>query len=149
MSPPPPPPPPIYLGNADYETNQRNQLISKSMESINYFQRMIMYQSIPSLTITPDDPRGFACSHCLGVQDFESEKFSTVFQRQVQELLDLFQRNWRQQVFLCCFMSTFAKTVDVYCIFDNVDHFGHLDHFDKIFRSSKSHFANSRSSLKF
>ena len=39
-----------------------------------------MYQSIPSLTITPDDPRGFARSHCLGVRDFESERFSTVFE---------------------------------------------------------------------
>ena len=38
-----------------------------------------MYQLIPSLTITPDDPRGFARSHCLGVRDFESEKFSIVF----------------------------------------------------------------------
>ena len=27
---------------------------------------MIMYQSIPSLTITPGNPRGFARSHCLG-----------------------------------------------------------------------------------
>ena len=44
-----------------------------------------MYQSIPSLTITPGDPRGFARSHCLGGgggvggRDLESEKFSTVF----------------------------------------------------------------------
>ena len=119
------------------------------MESIDYFQRMIMYQSIPSLTITPGDPRGFARSHCLGGRDFESEKLSTVFK--VQELLDLFQRNWRQlekQVSLCCFMSTFTKTVDVYCIFDNIDHFGHLDHFDKIFRSSKSHFCECQIIIK-
>ena len=118
------------------------------MESIDYFQRMIMYQSIPSLTITPDDPRGFARSHCLGV--WIREIFYS-FQRQVQELLDLFQRNWRQlekQVFLCCFMSTFAKPVDVYCIFDNIDHFGHLDHFDKIFRSSKSHFCECQIIIK-
>ena len=82
-----------------------------------------MYQSIPSLTITPGDPRGFARSHCQGGRDFESEKFSS-FQRQVKELLDLFQRTWGQlekQVFLCCFMSTFAKTLDFYCIFDNID----------------------------
>ena len=44
------------------------------MESIDYFQRMIM-ESI----LSPDDPRGFARSHCLGVRDFESEKFSAVF----------------------------------------------------------------------
>ena len=40
----------------------------------------------------------------------------------MQELLDLLQRNWRQnekQVFLCCFTSISAKTVDVYCIFNN------------------------------
>ena len=34
-----------------------------------------MYQSILSL----DDPRGFARFYCLGVRDFESEKFSAVF----------------------------------------------------------------------
>ena len=57
-----------------------------------------MYQSIPSLTITPGDPRGLARSHCLGGggRDFESDKFFYSFQRQVQELLDLFQRNWGQ-----------------------------------------------------
>ena len=41
---------------------------------------MIMYQSIPSLTITPGNPED---SHVLtawgGGGDFESEKFSTVF----------------------------------------------------------------------
>ena len=44
----------------------------------------------------------------------------------MKEFLDLFQRNWRQlekQVFLCCFISTFAKAVDVYCIFNIIDHF--------------------------
>ena len=65
----------INLIKADYETNQHNQCISNSVESIDYFQRMIMYQSI----LSPDDPREFARSHCLGVRDFESEKFSAVF----------------------------------------------------------------------
>ena len=119
------------------------------MESIDYFQRMIMYQSIPSLTITPDDPRGFTRSHFLGLRDFELEKFSTVFKDKCRNFS--IQRNWRQlekQVFLCCFMSTFAKTVDVYCIFENVDHFGHLNHFDKIFRSSKSHFCKCQIIIK-
>ena len=102
-----------------------------------------MYQSIPSLTITLDDPRGFARSHCLGVRDFELEKFSPVFKDKCRNFSICFKETGRQlekQVFLCCFMSTFATPVDVYSIFDNIDHFGHLDHFDKIFRSSKSHF---------
>ena len=78
-----------------------------------------MYQSIPSLTIAPDDPPEIARSHFLGVRDFDSEKFSTVFKDKCRNFS--IQRNWRQlekQVFLCCFMSTFAKTVDVYCIFE-------------------------------
>ena len=48
------------------------------------------------------------------------------FERKMQEFLDLFLRNWRQlekQVFLCCFISIFAKAVNVFCIFDNIDHF--------------------------
>ena len=96
-----------------------------------------MYQSIPSLTIPPGDPRGFARSPCPGVgcspnllcpggRGFELEKFFHSLERKMQELLDLFQRNWRQfekQVFFCCFILIFAKTVDVYCIFNNLDHF--------------------------
>ena len=103
-----------------------------------------MYQSVPSLTIPPAAPRRFTRSHCPGGwvfaqlslprgRGFELEKFSTV----LKELLDLFQRNRRQlekQVFLCCFISIFAKTVDVYCIF------GNKDRFDKISRLSKGHF---------
>ena len=44
----------------------------------------------------------------------------------MRELFYLFQRNRGQlekQVFLCCFISSFAKAVDVYCIFNNIDHF--------------------------
>ena len=104
-----------------------------------------MYQSIPSLTITPGDPRGFARSHCLGGLGVEilNQRNFLQFSKTSAGTSRLFQRNLRQlekQVFLCCFMPTFAKTVHVYCIFDNIDHFGHLDHFDKIFRSSNSHF---------
>ena len=57
---------------------------------------------------------------------FESEKFSAVLKEKLQELLDLFQRNRRQlekQLFLCCFISIFVKTVDVYCIFNKINHF--------------------------
>ena len=121
------------------------------MESIDYFQRMIMYQSIPSLTITPGDPRGFARSHCLRVRDFELEKFSIVFKDKCRNFSICFQETGGSLKSGCsCAVSCqrFAKPVDVYRIVDNIDHFGHLDHFDKIFRLSKSHFANVRSSFK-
>ena len=100
-----------------------------------------MYESIPSLTILPRAIPGD--SHVLtvpgvgfspnflcpagGVRGFEFEKFSTVrSERNMQELLDLIQRNQRQlekQVFLFCFISIFAKTLYVYCIFNNIDRF--------------------------
>ena len=119
-----------------------------------------MYQSIPSLTILPSgDPRGFAHSHCPRGwvfsqffpcpwgRDFESEKLFTALKEICrQELLDLIQRNWRQlekQVFLCCFISMFAKTVDVYCICNNIDHFWPFRSFPSVI------FAIARSSLKF
>ena len=54
----------------------------------------------------------FLCPRGWG---FELGKFPTVLKK-MQELLDLFQRNQGQlekQVFLCCFISIFAKTVDV------------------------------------
>ena len=45
----------------------------------------------------------------------------------MKEFLDLSQRNWIQlekQVFLCCcIISIFAKAVDGYCIFNNIDYF--------------------------
>ena len=67
---------------------------------------------------------------CPGSQGFELEKFSAVLKekcrnsRFVLKKLDL--RQLEKQVFLCCFISIFAKVVDVYCIFDNIDHFWSL-----------------------
>ena len=83
------------------------------------------------------DPRGFPRSHCPGSLcfaqlslpggwGFKLGKFSTVLKENWQELFHLLQRNHRQlekQVFLCCFISTFAKIVNVYCIFNDIDHF--------------------------
>ena len=60
---------------------------------------------------------GFRPTFYPGDRGFELEKFFTV---------DVFQRNMRpfeKQMFLCCFISIFAKTVDVYCIFNNIHHF--------------------------
>ena len=119
-----------------------------------------MYQSIPSLTILPPgDPWGFAHSHCPSGrvfsqlflcpwgQDFESDKLFTVLKEIChQELLDLIQRNWRElekHVFLCCFIPMFAKTVDVYCICNNIDHFWPFQSFPRVI------FAIPTSSLKF
>ena len=116
-----------------------------------------MYQSIPSLTILPPgDPQGFAHSHCPSGrvfsqlflcpwgQDFESDKLFTVLKEICrQELLDLIQRNRRELVFLCCFIPMFAKTVDVYCICDNIDHFWPFHSFPEVI------FAIATSSLKF
>ena len=117
------------------------------MESIDYFQRMIMYQSIPSLTITPDDPRGFAHSHCLGVRDFESEKFSTVFKDKCKSFSICFEETGGSLKSRCsCIFDNIEK--QVLCIFDNIDHFGHLDHFDKILRLSKSHFCECQIIIK-
>ena len=71
----------------------------------------------------------------------------------MQELLDLIQRNQRQlekQVFLCCFILIFAKTVDVCCIFNNIDHLRPFQSFlIKFSGHSMVIFADARSSLKF
>ena len=108
--------------------------------------RLVMYQSIPSLTIPPFDPRGFALSHYLegrvfaqlslpGGLGFKIREIFCSFDRAMQEFLDLFQRNWRQlekQAFVCCFKSIFVKVVDVCCTFNNIDHF-------RSFRSLSNH----------
>ena len=101
-----------------------------------------MYQSIPSLTIPRATPRRdshvplpggspggrvFAqLSFCPGESGFRIREIFYSSKRKMRKLLDLFQRNWLQlekQVFLCCFISILAKTLDVYCIFDNIDRF--------------------------
>ena len=52
-----------------------------------------------------------------------------------------------KQVHLHCFISIFANTVKVYCIF--TIKIGHFRHFDKILGHPRVVFANARSSLKF
>ena len=91
----PPPPPGQGLVKADDETNQRNQRINNSMKSIDYFQSMIMYQSIPRLTITPDDPEDSHVLTAWGIGILNQSRFFTVFR---DKLLDLFQKKkpWRQ-----------------------------------------------------
>ena len=49
-------------------------------------------------------------------------------------------------MFLCCFISIFAKTVDVYCIF-NKTIFGHLGHFNKTSDHPRVIFANAMATL--
>ena len=115
----------------------------------------LMYQSVPCLTIlSPGSPRRFARSHCPGGRVFAQLSLPGVSgvwireifhssERNMPELLDLIQRNQRlfeKQVFLCCFISIFAITVDVYCIFNDIDHFRPYRSFVKIFRSSNGHF---------
>ena len=64
----------------------------------------VVYQSIPSLTILPGDPWGFTALRvrfspnfpCPGGGGFELDNFFPVFERKMQELLDLFQTDQRQ-----------------------------------------------------
>ena len=120
-------------------------------------KRTIMYQSVPSLTIPLATPgiRRFSITggsgfrptfFARGVGVLNLEKFSTVL-----KFLDLFQRNRRQlekQVFLCFFISIFAKTVDIYCIFNNIStFFGHFGRFD-FSGHPRVIFTNARPSLK-
>ena len=63
-----------------------------------------------------------------GGRGFELEKFSYSLERKMQKLFDLFQRDRGQlekRVFLCCFISIFAKQ----CIFNNTHHFRPLRSF--------------------
>ena len=57
---------------------------------------MIMYQSILSLTITRAIPEDSHVLTALGVGILNQKKIFYIFEGQMQELLDLFQRNWRQ-----------------------------------------------------
>ena len=124
-----------------------------------------MYQSFSSLTIPRATPRdsqvitaqvvGFSPNLlCRGEGlGFWNGKISYSFERKMQDFSIFFSKNREQlekQVFLCCFMSIFAKTVDVYCIFNNIDHFLAIS---VILTKFSGHprviFANARSSLKF
>ena len=107
-----------------------------------------MYQPIPNLTIpraTPGD------SHVLtarGAGVLNQRSFYSS-ERKMQDLLDLCQETPAEQVLLRCFISIFAKTVDVYCIFTRWNIFGHFGHLDKTSGHSRVIFANARPSLKF
>ena len=137
-----------------------------------------MYQSIPSLTpgawpSLPPPPRRpprirtfslpggrvFAQLSLPGASGFWIRDVFYSFERKMQELLDLLQRNrWQlaKQVLLRCFISIFAKTVDVCCIFTEICIFVKIDYFrqfrfDKISSHPRVIFADagSSSSLKF
>ena len=90
----------------------------------------VMYQPIRNLTIpraTPGD------SHVLtarGAGVLNQRSFYSS-ERKMQDLLDLCQETAAEQVLLRCFISIFAKTVDVYCIFTRWNIFGHFGHLDK------------------
>ena len=118
-----------------------------------------MHQSIPSLTIpraNPGDshvftvPRvGFSPNFlCPEARGFESEKFSTVLKEKCRNFSICFEQ-FEKHVFLCCFISIFAKTVDVYSIFNNVDHFLPSVILIKFSGHPRVTFACTRSSLKF
>ena len=95
-----------------------------------------MYQSSPSLTIPPGDPRGFARSHCPGGRGFAQLSLPGGLGFRIREIFYVWKENYRnssicfkekqvleKQVFLCCFISIFEETLDVCCIFNNIDHF--------------------------
>ena len=109
---------------------------------------MTMYQSILSLTITRATPED---SHVLtplggggGVGILNQRNFLQFSKTSAGTSRFVFKETVRGSLKSrrSCAVSCqlLAKAVDAYCIFDNIDHFGHLGHFDKIFRSSKSHF---------
>ena len=59
-------------------------------------------------------------------QGLEVEKFSTVLNEKCRNFSICFKEtrgSLKKQMFLYCFMLIFAKTVDVHCIFDNMEHF--------------------------
>ena len=93
----------------------------KMQELLYLFQRnrrQLEKQSIPSLTIPSPPGRlpGIRTFSLPGRSGFWIREIFYSFERKMQELLYLFQRNRRQlekQVFLChCFISVFAKTVE-------------------------------------
>ena len=79
-----------------------------------------------SHVLTAQGGSGFRSTLLAGGSGFRIREISCSFERKLREFLDLFQRNRKQlekQVFLYCLISIFAKTVDDYCIFDNIYHF--------------------------
>ena len=73
----------------------------------------------------PGRPQGFARSHCPGGQvfaqlslpggsGFDSEKFPTVLKENAGNFRFI-SKKLEKQVFLRCFITIFAKTVDVNC----------------------------------
>ena len=85
-----------------------------------------MYESIPSLIKPPSDPRdshaliapgvGFSPNFlCPAVRCFELEKFPTDLKEKCRNFSICFKEtggSLKRQVFLCCFISIFAKTVE-------------------------------------
>ena len=98
-----------------------------------------MYQSVPSLAIpppraTPGDSHvltargvGFLPNFlCPGRRGFELENFSTVLKEKCRNLQICVKEtggSLKAGVFVLFHTIFFAKTVDVYCIFNNIDHF--------------------------
>ena len=63
---------------------------------------------------------------CPGDPAFELEKFTTVLKENCENFSICFKEiggGFLRQVFLCCFISIFAKTVDLCCIFNNMNYF--------------------------
>ena len=86
---------------------------------VNGIDRLFPEDDNVSVNFKPDHqperrPRIRTFSLPGGSLDFESEKFSTVFKDKWRNFSICFKEAGGQlekQVFLCCFMSTFAKTV--------------------------------------
>ena len=105
--------------------------ISKTIATIVSLIELFLYQSIPSLTIPPPrrstgirtfsfpGGRVFAQLSLPGGSRFWIREIFYSFERKMQELLDLLgmQLEKQKQVFLCCFISIFAITVDDYLTF--------------------------------
>ena len=118
-----------YMGNLIRKGPEKDgELLPQTYVSVN---------SMPDHPPLPGDPRGFARYHCPGGRvlaqlslpgesGFSIREIFYSSSRKMQELLNLIQRDRRQfekQVFLCCFISIFAKTADVYYIFGDIDRF--------------------------
>ena len=120
----------------------------------------LMYQSVPSLTIHPGDPREFARFHCPrlgfftllslpGASGFWIREISYSSERQMQGLLDLFQRNRSSLKSKCCFTSICKNSR---CLL-YLEYQRQFSVISVILIKFSGHprviFANARSSLKF